>query len=120
MSRTVAALAIVLIIPILTEGAPRLKAPNNGLPVGQWRVEFANGVVETCKVGDNGEASVVEPLRSSPGKATVREGLVVIAFDDDRIERWKRVGKRWVVEHWYPVSAFPENQPVLGTAEPAK
>jgi hypothetical protein len=87
------------------------------LPVGKWNVEFANGVSEVCDIGAGGEAAVTEPQRVSHGTAAVEGGSVVIAFDDDRVERWTPVGKRLVVEHWFPGSRFPSTTPVLGIAE---
>jgi hypothetical protein len=91
--------------------------PEAGLPVGKWSVEFANGVTEVCEIREDGTASVVEPLRTSGGKATVKGSSVVIVFEDDRVERWTPVGKRLVVEHWFPGSQLPTATPVLGIAE---
>ena len=86
--------------------------------VGQWTVEFANGVVETCDLVKEGTANVIEPKRSSPGKVRdVMNGVVVLAFDDDRIERWTKIGQRMVVEHWASSDQFPSGPPVLGIAE---
>ncbi len=51
------------------------------------------------------------------GKAEVKDGSVVIVYQDDRVERWTPVGKRMVVEHWYPGAQFPSGTPVLGIAE---
>jgi hypothetical protein len=101
---------------------PKPPAPDasEGLPVGRWSVEFANGVVETCEVKRDGTASVVEPRRASAGKVTPRDGSYVIACEDDRLERWTPVGKRMVVEHWYPGSQVPVVAPVLGIAERAR
>jgi len=88
--------------------------------VGQWTVEFANGVVETCDLVKEGTANVVEPKRSCPGKVRdAMNGVVVLAFDDDRIERWTRIGHRMVVEHWASSDQFPGGTPVLGIAERA-
>jgi hypothetical protein len=89
------------------------------LPVGKWNVEFANGVIEVCHIGKGGETSVEEPRRRSDGTAAVKGGSIVIAFNDDRVERWTRVGKRIVVEHWFPGSRFPTATPVRGIAERA-
>lgn len=113
---------IVLVIPQLSSGAvPRPPMlPESGLPVGKWSVEFANGVVEECEIRKDGTASVVEPLRTSNGKASVKGESVVIVFEDDRIERWTPVGRRLVVEHWFPGSQLPAATPVLGIAERAK
>jgi hypothetical protein len=94
-----------------------VEAPADGLPVGRWSVEFANGVKEVCEVRKDRTVSVVEPLRSATGKAEVQGGSVVIVYQDDRVERWTPVGKRMVVEHWYPGARFPSGTPVLGIAE---
>jgi hypothetical protein len=61
--------------------------------------------------------SVVEPLRTSGGKAAVKGCSVVIVFEDDRGERWTPVGQRLVVKHWFPGSQWPTATPVLGIAE---
>jgi hypothetical protein len=103
--------------PPPNRGDGAVPPPEACLPVGEWRVEFANGVTEACEIRKDGTASVVEPRRTSGGKATVNGGSAVIRFDDDRIERWTPVGKRFVVEHWFPGSQFPPGAPVLGIAE---
>jgi hypothetical protein len=87
------------------------------LPVGTWRVEFSNGVIEECRIGNGGESSVEEPRRRSNGMAVVKSDSVVITFNDDRVERWTSVGKRLVVEHWFPGSRYPTAPPVLGIAD---
>jgi hypothetical protein len=117
MSRSLAAFVLGVILLASANGAPRLKTPDPTLPMGKWRVEFANGVIERCELGPDGVASVVEPLRSSPGKWTVRDKAVVIASNDDRTERWTQVDGKWVVEHWCPSSEFPNGQAVVGFAE---
>jgi hypothetical protein len=94
-----------------------VEAAVNGLPVGRWRVKFANGVKEVCEVRGDRTASVSEPLRASRGKAEVKDGSVVFVYQDDRVERWTPVGKRMLVEHWYPGARFPSGTPVLGIAE---
>jgi hypothetical protein len=93
--------------------------PSENLPAGKWTVEFANGVVETCEVKKDGTASVVEPRRTASGKVTAKGGSFVIACEDDRLERWTPVGRRMVVEHWFPASQVPVATPVLGIAERA-
>jgi hypothetical protein len=94
--------------------------PEAALPVGRWKVEFANGVTEVCNVGNGGESTVEELRRSSNGMAEVKGGSVVITFNDNRVERWTPVGKRYVVEHWFPASQVPVTTPVLGIAEAAR
>ena len=86
------------------------------LPVGSWRVEFANGVTEVCQIDDDGWASVTEPLRSSRGTAAVRGGSAVLTFQDDRTERWTWDGEQLLVEHWFPSSRFPSGAAVSGIA----
>jgi hypothetical protein len=95
--------------------------PRADLPVGKWRVEFANGVTEVCEIRKDGTTSVVEPVRISGGKAVVNGSSVVLVFEGGRIQRWTPVTKRLVVEHWFPGSQFPTTTPgVLGIAERAK
>ena len=89
--------------------------------VGQWTVEFANGIVETCDLVKEGTVNVAESKRSSPGKVRdTMNGVVVLAFDDDRIERWTKIGQRIVVEHWPSSDQFPGQPPVLGVGEKGK
>ena len=111
-----AVLALGLVLPLFADGArPRPAAPES-LPSGKYRVEFLNGVVEVCHF-EKENVSESEPARSSGGKATVKDGAAVLTFEDDRTERWTPAGKRWLVEHWCPSSAYPAAKPVLGIAE---
>ena len=90
------------------------------LPVGKWNVEFANGVKQTCEIRQDGTASMVEPRRTASGKATaVKGGSVVVVYEDDVVERWTPVGKRYVVQFWYPGSQFPTATPLLGIVDRA-
>jgi hypothetical protein len=89
------------------------------LAVGKWKVNFANGVAETCVIRESGTAYVVEPSRRSGGKATFESGSFLIRFEDDRVERWTPVANRMVVEHWFPGSQIAEAKPVLGIADRA-
>jgi hypothetical protein len=101
--------------------SPRTSAqPVPSLPVGKWNVAFANGVSQTCEIRQDGTASVVEPRRTSSGKATaVKGGSVVVVFEDDVVERWTPVGNRYVVQFWFPGSQFPAATPLLGIADRA-
>jgi hypothetical protein len=109
----------VVVFPLVSGGKEPPRPADAGLPIGKWSVEFANGVTQVCEVRQDGSVSVVEPQRTSGGKATVRGNSVVITYEDDRIERWTTVGKRLVVEHWFPGSQLPAATPVLGIAERA-
>jgi hypothetical protein len=119
LSRLAVVVSLALVIGLTCAvGAPApFPRRATDLPVGRWRVEFANGVVQNCEIHKNGTIAVVEPHRNSPGRATIRDGSVVIVCEDDRAERWTWKGHRLVVEHWYPVSAYPAGKSVLGVAE---
>jgi hypothetical protein len=43
-----------------------------------------------------------------------------LKFDDDRIERWTKIGQWIVVEHWPSSDQFPGRSPVLGIGEKMK
>src|SRR5262245_18994490 len=94
-------------------------APLAGL-VGQWTVEFTNGVRQRCEIHRDGKASVVEPLRTSAGTAVRQGGSIVIRYEDDRAERWTPMGNRFIVEHWFPASQLPIGAAVLGIADRVK
>ncbi|HEX3152385.1 MAG TPA: hypothetical protein VHR66_30205 [Gemmataceae bacterium] len=115
MSRLLAVAAAVLVLPLFAPADPPAP-PTSNEPIGGWQVKFANGVVETC-VFEQGKANETEPLRTSTGKLEVQDGSVVIAFEDDRTERWTAVGNKWVVEHWFPSSSYPASRPVVGIAK---
>ena len=117
MTRSLTVLAITLAMPLFATGKLPPQPAAFELPVGKWQIEFTNGVVETCEIHPNGSAFEAEPLRRSPGKVSIRGKSIVIAFDDDRTERWTRLHRRWLVEHWCPSKAFPRGEPVLGVAE---
>ena len=112
----VSALAFSLTSTAYPPAPVRAPAPN-GLPVGRWTVQFANGVVEECEIRKDGPAGVAEPLRIAGGRAKADGAAVAIVFDDDRVERWTTVGQKAVVEHWYPAAQYPQGTPVLGIAE---
>jgi hypothetical protein len=106
-------------LPLASRGKPPESPPpsQTSLPVGRWSVKFANGVKEVCEVQKDRTASVVEPQRTSTGEVAVKNGSVVIIYQDDRVERWTLVGQRMVVEHWFPSARFPSGTPVLGIGE---
>jgi hypothetical protein len=122
MSRTLMLLvaAATLARPLSSPGVPPPAPARASVPVGRWSIEFANGVKEVCEVRKDRTASVVESLRSSTGKAEVKDGSLVLVFQDDRVERWTAVGARMVVEHWAASAQFPCGTPVLGIGEVAE
>ena len=112
--------ALLAIIVLCTPAfaAPVPKELRKKTYEGSWKIVFANGVVETCWFGKNGKSGVEEPLRKAGGQAEEGStGVIVIAFDDDRTERWTPDGKRYVVEHWFPSSQYPNSIANLGIAE---
>src|SRR5678815_4073126 len=60
-------LSIVVVTVHVSRGDMSTSAfpPESPLPVGTWRVEFTNGVIEVCDICEfnGGYASVDEPLR---------------------------------------------------------
>lgn len=109
-----AALALAVHAVADQRSLPPPAAATAGLPTGLWSIEFANGVKEACLLRADGTASVLEEKRKADGKAEVKSGVIVIVFEDDRVERWTPVGRKMVVEHWCPASAFPAGASVLG------
>jgi hypothetical protein len=117
------------VVVIVVQGSGRIapaKEPGPGnsleatLPVGKWKVDFTNGVVEVTDIfmfDSEGHATVDEPLRKSRGRVVAQGSAFVLTYNDDRTERWTPVGKRFVVEHWFPGSRVPTGTPVLGIAE---
>ena len=109
--------------PILEE---RLSLPDianaaaGELPAGKWRVEYASGVTEACMVNKEGWAIVTEPVRIV-GRAAVSGNSILLLFENGRAQRWTPVGKRFVVEHWFPGDKFPTMAAsTLGIAEPVQ
>ena len=119
---------LVLAIPqVLGRGGPHPLPPGPAplpqlhrqatLPVGTWKVEYANEVTEVCNFQKDGTTAVVEPVRIA-GKAVVNGGSIVMVFDNGRVQRWTPIGKRFVVEHWFPGAQFPTATPgTQGIAE---
>lgn len=92
--------------------------PIASLPTGSWNIVFTNGVNERCEIRLDGTATVKEPLRSAAGTVKAIGSSYQIDFADSRVERWTRIGRRFVVEHW---ASSPKDErssaPVLGIAE---
>jgi hypothetical protein len=123
------AVLVLAIPPVLGRGGPPplppgpapLLLPNRQatLPVGTWKVEYANEVTEVCNFQKDGTTAVVEPVRIA-GKAVVNGSSIVMTFDNGRVQRWTPIGGRFVVEHWFPGSQFPTATPgTQGIAERA-
>ncbi|MFL5340376.1 MAG: hypothetical protein ACJ8F7_09510 [Gemmataceae bacterium] len=121
-SRLLLTICVVLAWPVLSLGDPPAQPMSAAgpLPAGKWSVEFANGVTERVEAKSDGTVAVSEPARSAGGKATALQGSVLLVYEDDRVERWPPVGRRMVVEHWFPAAQFPNGTPVRGIADHAE
>jgi RNA polymerase sigma factor (sigma-70 family) len=97
--------------------APDPLAERPALPVGEWDVEFTNGVTEKVFFSSDKTVKAVEKNRTAVGRATAKDEAIVVTYADDRVERWTRSGKRMAVEHWFPANRYPNGRPVLGIAE---
>jgi hypothetical protein len=115
--RRVVPLLIVLSLGFAPAPVYRERAATPRSLAGDWDVTFTNGVVEKCEVRADGTASVVEPARSSWGRAEAKGNSVVMTFEDGRVERWSAGGAGVTVEHWFPASRYPAGPAVLGRAK---
>ncbi len=91
--------------------------PIASFPTGSWKIVFTNGVNELCEIHLDGTATVKEPLRSADGTVKAIDASYQIDFTDNRVERWTRIGNRFVVEHWTSGPGIERSAPVLGIAE---
>ncbi|MFT4547712.1 MAG: hypothetical protein ACI8XO_000123 [Verrucomicrobiales bacterium] len=110
----IVAVAIALMAMIAHASA---KGAESQLPVGSWIVTFNNGVVENCQIAADGTVKVSEPKRSATGKATLNNGVVEIAYEDDRLERWSLRDGEMAVEHWHAVAKKAGKRPAMGVAQ---
>ena len=109
---------LLVLVPAAALAAPVPKSLKPKPHVGEWKVVFENGVVEACSLGRDDRTTVAEPLRASAGRVTHETaGVVVLTFEDDRVERWTPDGTRYAVEHWDTAARYPQGVPVRGTAE---
>lgn len=109
---------VLLLLPAVALAAPVPRSLKPKPHVGEWKVVFENGVIEACALGRDDKAAVVEPLRASAGRVQHEPaGVVVLTFEDDRVERWTPDGARYAVEHWDTAARYPKGVPVRGTAE---
>ena len=74
-------------------------------------------MVEKVEIKKDATATVTEPNRTANAKVTPLQCGLLIVYNDDRVERWTPVGKRMVVEHWFPAAQFPNGAPVRGIAD---
>lgn len=114
MTRAVAGIAMLFVLSSLAITSAGDAAV---ISAGRWDVKFENGVVEWCTIGKDRTATVQETHRKSAGKSIVANGVLLIVYEDDRVERWTPVGRKAVVEHWGSSAEYPREEPVMGIAE---
>jgi hypothetical protein len=56
------------------------KPVHSDLFLGRWKVQFANGVNEVCRISKNGLALISEPHRTAVGTMEARGASVLIFF----------------------------------------
>lgn len=89
-------------------------------PSGKWNLVKANGVLGTYQFRPDGSVNWTEKDRTTLGKATAKDGVIVVVYPDDRTERMTWSGRRLIVEHWVPSANYPAKFPTtFGYAEPA-
>lgn len=90
------------------------------LPTGKWQFVNAQGPFGTYEFRANGTVLWTEKARRAIGKCTVKDGSILIVYEDDRTERLTPCGPRLLVEHWSPSSSYPAGYPGFAYAEKAK
>jgi len=95
----------------LRKGKPAQRRPevvNASNFAGTWRVRYTNGSARTYQVGAND--TVIFPAERRHGQ--LRRGKnVLLQFGDGRLERWRLVNGRLLVQHWNPASSYPARPP---------
>lgn len=110
------AIAAALVVSLSSSGSAK-ESPEIQLPVGEFQVTFMNGIVENCIFSQDASVKVSQKNRQSAGQAEVNDGKIVVRYDDDRIEHWQLIDGAYFVNHWHPISSWPDQQPVTGLGE---
>lgn len=103
---------------MVTSGLSANEKPNLDFPVGDFQVNFMNGVVEHCEFSKDASVIVSQKNRTSTGRIEMNDGKVLVHYEDDRLEEWMPVDQAYIVNHWHPASKRAEKgQPMMGFAE---
>ena len=109
---------ILIIATALSFNAHAKDKPKVQFPEGEFQVTFMNGVVENCEFAKDATVKVTQKDRSSAGRAEVDDGKIMVRYEDDRIEQWMPVDGAFIVNHWHPISSWPnKGAPQMGLAE---
>ncbi|MFT6864951.1 MAG: hypothetical protein ACJAVK_003523 [Akkermansiaceae bacterium] len=110
-------LAIAATVLALSSRGGAQDAPGVQIPIGTFEITFMNGVFETCEFAEDATVKVTQENRASVGRAEVKDGKIVVRYEDDRIEEWSLIDGAYFVNHWHPISSWPDQGSVMGFAE---
>lgn len=110
-------LAIAAAVLALSSSGSAKDAPEVQIPVGTFEITFMNGVVETCEFSEDSTVKVTQNNRASVGHAEVNDGKILVRYEDDRIEQWSLIDGAYFVNHWHPITSWPDQGSQMGLAE---
>jgi len=80
-------------------------------PLGKWQMILGTDVVGTYDFRPDGTVFWKQKARQAIAKVTLRDGVILIVYPDDRTERMTPSGSRLIIEHWFPSSLYPSKFP---------
>jgi len=95
-------------------------------PFGKWQMITSSGpyaptsILGTYDFRSDGTVFWKEKARQAFGKVTIRDGVILVVYPDDRTERITPSGPRLLIEHWCPSSNYPSKFPMFVYAERIK
>ena len=110
-------LSIAAAVLVFSSSGSAKDKPEVKIPVGSFQVSFMNGVVETCEFAEDATVKITQNNRASVGRAEVSDGKIIVRYDDNRIEQWSLIDGAYFVNHWHPVSSWPDQRSEMGLAE---
>jgi len=75
-----------------------------------------NEVIENCEFAEDTIVKVTQGNRASVGRAELNNGKILVSYEDDRIEQWSLIDGAYFVNHWHPISSWPDKDRVMGLA----
>ena len=109
---------ILTIAAALSFSAYAKDQPKLQIPVGEFQVTFLNGVSQDCEFAKDASVKVSQKNRNSVGRAELDDDKIIVRYEDDRIEQWMPQDGAYIVNHWHPISSFPDKaSPQMGLAE---
>jgi len=110
-------LAITAAVLAFSSSGSAKDVPEVQIPVGEFQVTFMNEVIENCEFAEDATVKVTQGNRASVGRAEVNDGKILVRYEDDRIEQWSLIDGAYFVNHWHPISSWPDKGRVMGLAE---